>query len=32
MYNAILLRENLVKLHKVYVGMPWHQEPTKDVV
>jgi len=22
----------LVKLHKVHVGMPWHQEPMKDVV
>jgi len=21
----------LVKLHKVYVWMPWHQEPMKDV-
>ncbi len=21
-----------VKLHKVYVRMTWHQEPTKDVV
>jgi len=20
-----------VKLHKVHVRMPWHQEPTKDV-
>ncbi len=24
--------EKLVKLHKVHVWMPWHQEPTKDVV
>ena len=23
--------EILVKLHKVYVWMPWHQEPMKDV-
>ena len=23
--------ESLVKLQKVYVWMPWHQEPTKDV-
>ena len=23
--------ENPVKLHKVHVRMPWHQEPTKDV-
>lgn len=26
------LSENQVKLHRVYVRMPRHQEPTKDVV
>jgi len=25
------LRIELVKLRRVHVGMPWHQEPTKDV-
>jgi len=26
------LSENQVKLHRVYVRMPRHQEPKKDVV